>query len=112
MNKKEILEFIEDNQVPFEPISGVLVYVLNEDRKRVGNIFLPETYKQSAIRSGEVLKGVIVTDPINCSEEPDLKKGTTIMFKAASGTALNVNGHQFHTVNLNEILAILNEDWI
>ena len=76
----------------------------------IKNIFLPETYKQSAIRSGEVLKGVIVTDPINCSEEPDLKKGTTIMFKAASGTALNVNGHQFHTVNLNEILAILNED--
>ena len=110
MNKKEILEFIKDNQLPFEPTIGVLVYILNEDRKKLDGIFLPETYKQSAIRSGEVLKGVIVSDPINCSEEPDLRKGTTIMFKAASGTALNVNGHQFHVVNLNEILAILNDE--
>lgn len=110
MNKKEILDFIKQYQLPLYPISGVLVYVLDVNNRKAGDLFLPENFKQSAIRSGEVLKGVVVSNPINCEEEPDIKLGTTVMFKAASGTSLNINGHPFHSLEVNEILAILDDE--
>ena len=94
MNKKEILEFIKQYQLPLYPISGVLVYVLDINNRKAGDLFLPENFKQSAIRSGEVLKGVVVSNPINCEEEPDIKLG-----------------HPFHSLEVNEILAILDDEY-
>ena len=108
-NKEEILKFIETYKLPLEPISGILVYVLTNPEKE-GDLFLPTAYKASAIRSGDVLKAVVVSDPLNCEEEPSIKKGVTVMFKAASGAALNINGHQFHKLELPDILAIVDED--
>ena len=108
--KKEILEFINKHDLPLYPMSGVLVYRLPEKEETNDGIYLPQTYKQSDIRSGEVLKGIIVSDPINCEDEPEIKKGVTVMFKAASGYSTNVNGHQFHTLEVTDILAILDDE--
>ena len=102
--KEEILNFIKEFNLPLYPISGVLSYSFIPD-KVIDGIYLPD-----GVKSGEVLKGVIVSDPINCDNEPGLKKGTEILYRAASGVALNINGHQFHKLEEPEILAILTEE--
>ena len=107
--KKEILDFIAEYNLPLYPISGILAYTFIPELKS-GDIYLPENYKKSSIRSGEVLTGIIVSDPLNCEAEPLLKKEQTILYKAASGVPLNINGHQFHKLECNEILAILQDD--
>ena len=108
LTKKEILDFIDKYKLPLTPTSGILAYTLR-DPSKYGNLYLPTAYKKSAIRSGEVLKGVVVSEPINCEEEPLVKKGVEILYKASSGHSLNINGHLFHKLEINEILAVVDE---
>lgn len=102
--KKEILDFIKEFNLPLYPISGVLAYTFIPE-KQIDGIILPDT-----IKAGDVLKGVIVSEPINCDTETGLKFGVEILYKAKSGVPLNINGHQFHKLEEPEILAIISED--
>lgn len=108
-NPKQILEYYKNLGLPANQHTGLLVVIDKEDFNNADNsIIVPKDKDTISSRNPDLVTGVILNTPINCSYD-ELSEGKRILFNPIDGARLKINGHMFHILDESFVLAILND---